>query len=44
MTGFLSAPLSCPSSSEELQAPGKKKMRAADYLNGHGISLPAVFA
>ena len=28
----------------ELQAPGKKKMRAADYLNGHGISLPAVFA
>jgi len=28
----------------ELQAPGKKKMRAADYLNGHGISLPAAFA
>ena len=27
----------------ELQAPGKK-MRAADYLNGHGISLPAAFA
>jgi methionyl-tRNA formyltransferase len=27
----------------ELQAPGKKKMRAADYLNGHGISLPAQF-
>ena len=27
----------------ELQAPGKKKMRAADYLNGHGITLPAVF-
>ncbi|SFT47424.1 methionyl-tRNA formyltransferase [Selenomonas sp. GACV-9] len=27
----------------ELQAPGKKKMRAADYLNGHGISLPAAF-
>ncbi|MBE6074022.1 MAG: methionyl-tRNA formyltransferase [Selenomonas ruminantium] len=28
----------------ELQAPGKKKMRAADYLNGHGISLPVAFA
>ena len=27
----------------ELQAPGKKKMRAADYLNGHGITLPAAF-
>ena len=27
----------------ELQAPGKKKMRAADYLNGHGIALPAAF-
>lgn len=27
----------------ELQAPGKKKMAAADYLNGHGIELPAVF-
>lgn len=27
----------------ELQAPGKKKMRAVDYLNGHGIELPAVF-
>ena len=28
----------------ELQAPGKKKMKASDYLNGHGISLPAAFA
>lgn len=27
----------------ELQAPGKKKMRAADYLNGHGFALPAAF-
>ena len=27
----------------ELQAPGKKKMRAADYLNGHGITLQAAF-
>ena len=27
----------------ELQAPGKKKMRATDYLNGHGITLPAAF-
>lgn len=27
----------------ELQAPGKKRMRAADYLNGHGFSLPARF-
>lgn len=27
----------------ELQAPGKKKMRAVDYLNGHGIALPAAF-
>lgn len=27
----------------ELQAPGKKKMRAADYLNGHGFDLPAAF-
>ena len=27
----------------ELQAPGKKKMCAADYLNGHGIALPAAF-
>ena len=27
----------------ELQAPGKKKMRATDYLNGHGIDLPAAF-
>lgn len=27
----------------ELQAPGKKKMRAADYLNGHGLVLPAAF-
>ena len=27
----------------ELQAPGKKKMCAADYLNGHGITLPAAF-
>ncbi len=28
----------------ELQAPGKKKMKAADYLNGHAFSLPARFA
>ena len=27
----------------ELQAPGKKRMKAADYLNGHGITLPARF-
>ena len=27
----------------ELQAPGKKKMQATDYLNGHGFTLPAVF-
>lgn len=27
----------------ELQAPGRKKMRAADYLNGHGAELPARF-
>lgn len=27
----------------ELQAPGKKRMKACDYLNGHAISLPAVF-
>lgn len=27
----------------ELQAPGKKKMSVADYLNGHGIELPAKF-
>lgn len=27
----------------ELQAPGKKKMQAGDYLNGHGIELPAAF-
>lgn len=27
----------------ELQALGKKKMSAADYLNGHGIELPAKF-
>lgn len=28
----------------ELQAPGKKKMRAADYLNGHGFAAGACFA
>ena len=28
----------------ELQAPGKKKMRAADYLNGHGFADGAKFA
>lgn len=28
----------------ELQAPGKKKMRAADYLNGHGFADGAQFA
>ena len=28
----------------ELQAPGKKKMRAADYLNGHGFADGACFA
>ena len=28
----------------ELQAPGKKKMRAADYLNGHGFADGARFA
>ena len=27
----------------ELQAPGKKRMAAKDYLNGHAISLPATF-
>lgn len=27
----------------EIQAPGKKRMPAADYLNGHGIDLPAIF-
>jgi len=27
----------------ELQAPGKKKMRAADYLNGHGFACDARF-
>ena len=27
----------------ELQAPGKKRMRALEYLNGHGLSLPATF-
>ena len=27
----------------ELQAPGKKKMRAADYLNGHGFADGACF-
>ncbi len=27
----------------ELQAPGKKRMDTAAYLNGHGIELPAVF-
>lgn len=27
----------------ELQAPGKKRMRAVDYLNGHSIDLPAAF-
>jgi len=27
-----------------LQAPGKKKMRAADYLNGHGFADGACFA
>ncbi len=27
----------------ELQAPGKKKMRAADYLNGHGFADGAKF-
>ena len=27
----------------ELQAPGKKRMAAKDYLNGHAIALPAVF-
>ena len=28
----------------ELQAPGKKRMKARDYLNGHGLALPARFA
>ena len=27
----------------ELQAPGKKRMTATEYLNGHGITLPARF-
>ena len=27
----------------ELQAPGKKRMRAVDYLNGHDFPLPARF-
>ena len=27
----------------ELQAPGKKRMRAVDYLNGHDFPLPAQF-
>ncbi|MDY6268480.1 MAG: methionyl-tRNA formyltransferase [Selenomonadaceae bacterium] len=27
----------------ELQAPGKKRMQAADYLRGHGLALPARF-
>ena len=27
----------------ELQAPGKKRMAAKDYLNGHAIALPATF-
>lgn len=27
----------------ELQAPGKKRMKARDYLNGHAIKLPAAF-
>ena len=27
----------------ELQAPGKKRMAARDYLNGHAIALPAQF-
>ena len=27
----------------ELQAPGKKRMRAIEYLNGHGLALPARF-
>lgn len=27
----------------ELQAPGKKRMKARDYLNGHAIALPAAF-
>ncbi|WP_295631571.1 methionyl-tRNA formyltransferase [uncultured Mitsuokella sp.] len=27
----------------ELQAPGKKRMKARDYLNGHAINLPAAF-
>lgn len=27
----------------ELQAPGKKRMAAKDYLNGHAIALPAKF-
>ena len=27
----------------ELQAPGKKRMRAVDFINGHGIALPARF-
>lgn len=27
----------------ELQAPGKKRMKARDYLNGHTINLPAAF-
>jgi methionyl-tRNA formyltransferase len=27
----------------ELQAPGKKKMGAADYLNGHGFAAGAKF-
>ena len=27
----------------ELQAPGKKRMSAAEYLNGHGILFPAKF-
>ena len=28
----------------ELQAPGKKRMATADYLNGHGFTLPACFS
>lgn len=28
----------------ELQAPGKKRMKAAQYLNGHPFALPARFA
>ena len=27
----------------ELQAPGKKRMGATEYLNGHGLALPAQF-